>query len=138
MGCIQWRLQGSTLTMVADLALGVVMPIHSHISVNGVISDYVPKAYMGVVSILGMTPPSYHHSPAFKIICHARKDLPCHVMGAFAGQLEVFNHGLWCRQMKDLYEATATSYKKVAQIGQILAVGGQDIVTFHKSCTQIN
>lgn len=41
------RLQGSTLTLVADLALGVVMPIHSHISVNGVISDYVPKAYMG-------------------------------------------------------------------------------------------
>lgn len=36
--------------MVADLALGVVMPIHSHISVNGVISDYVPKAYMGADS----------------------------------------------------------------------------------------
>lgn len=56
---------GSTLTMVADLALGVVMPIHSHISVNGVISDYVPKAYMGasrwatlglsVVAFIGLT-----------------------------------------------------------------------------------
>mmetsp|Transcript_3802 Transcript_3802/g.8799 ORF Transcript_3802/g.8799 Transcript_3802/m.8799 type:complete len:115 (-) Transcript_3802:25-369(-) len=27
-----------------DLALGVVMPVHSHIALNFVISDYVPKA----------------------------------------------------------------------------------------------
>ena len=39
--------QGSTLTRFADLALGVVIPIHSHIAVNGVISDYVPKTYIG-------------------------------------------------------------------------------------------
>jgi succinate dehydrogenase (ubiquinone) membrane anchor subunit len=39
--------QGSTLTRFADLALGVALPIHSHIAVNNVISDYVPKNVAG-------------------------------------------------------------------------------------------
>jgi len=56
---------GSTLTRFADLALGVVIPIHSHIAVNGVISDYVPKTYIGasryvalgtsIVALVGLT-----------------------------------------------------------------------------------
>ena len=31
------------LTKAADLAMGIVIPIHSHIAMNGVLSDYMPK-----------------------------------------------------------------------------------------------
>ena len=30
-----------------DLALGVAMPVHSHVAMNFIISDYVPKAARG-------------------------------------------------------------------------------------------
>ena len=40
-------LQGSVLTRCADLALAVVLPVHSHVAVNNVISDYVPKNVAG-------------------------------------------------------------------------------------------
>jgi len=40
-----------------DLALGVVLPIHSHIALNFVVSDYVPKASAPAVraGLLGVT-----------------------------------------------------------------------------------
>ena len=47
--------QGSMLTRCADLALGVALPIHSHIAVNNVISDYVPKNVAGEVFGCPMT-----------------------------------------------------------------------------------
>ncbi len=40
-------LQGSTLTRGADLALALVLPVHSHVAMNNVISDYVPKNVAG-------------------------------------------------------------------------------------------
>ena len=30
-----------------DLALGVAIPVHSHIAINSVLSDYVPKSVLG-------------------------------------------------------------------------------------------
>ncbi|CAM9213955.1 unnamed protein product [Hapterophycus canaliculatus] len=38
----------SALTMPLDIVLGLAMPLHAHIGVNYVISDYVPKASRGV------------------------------------------------------------------------------------------
>ena len=40
-------LQGTALQRVTDVALGVVIPVHSHIAINSVLSDYVPKSVMG-------------------------------------------------------------------------------------------
>ncbi|CAM9507595.1 unnamed protein product [Scytosiphon promiscuus] len=37
----------SALTMPLDIVLGIAMPLHAHIGVNYVISDYVPKASRG-------------------------------------------------------------------------------------------
>ncbi|CAM9507171.1 unnamed protein product [Scytosiphon promiscuus] len=34
----------SALTMPLDIVLGIAMPLHAHIGMNYVISDYVPKA----------------------------------------------------------------------------------------------
>ena len=36
-------LSPSAINLPVDLALGVIIPIHSHIGMNNVISDYVPK-----------------------------------------------------------------------------------------------
>lgn len=59
LGCLQYNcshellctdmcaLQGSTLTRGADLALALVLPVHSHVAMNNVISDYVPKNVAG-------------------------------------------------------------------------------------------
>lgn len=43
-------LQGIILR-ATDFALGVAVPIHAHVAINGVISDYVPKSVMGATSL---------------------------------------------------------------------------------------
>ena len=35
------------LGKAVDLALGVAIPVHSHIAINSVLSDYVPKSVLG-------------------------------------------------------------------------------------------
>ena len=40
-------LQGNTLISLTDLALGVALPIHAHIGMNNILSDYVPPRYLG-------------------------------------------------------------------------------------------
>eukprot|EP00903_Cladosiphon_okamuranus_P007970 g7692.t1 len=37
----------SALTMPLDLVLGIALPVHAHIGMNYVISDYVPKSSRG-------------------------------------------------------------------------------------------
>ncbi|KAE9039383.1 hypothetical protein PR003_g6969 [Phytophthora rubi] len=37
-------LSPSPLALPVDLALGVILPVHAHIGMNNVISDYVPKS----------------------------------------------------------------------------------------------
>lgn len=46
-GCwYTWLLmQGSVMTRLCDLGLGVILPFHSHVAMNAVISDYIPYAY---------------------------------------------------------------------------------------------
>lgn len=34
----------------ADVALGIAIPVHSHIAINSVLSDYVPKSVRGEAS----------------------------------------------------------------------------------------
>lgn len=45
------------LNRTSDLALGVALPVHSHIAMNYVVSDYVPKTLQLPVrvGILGMS-----------------------------------------------------------------------------------
>ncbi len=40
-------LQDTTFGKAVDLALGVAIPVHSHIAINSVLSDYVPKSVLG-------------------------------------------------------------------------------------------
>ena len=40
-------LQGSYLGKAADIALGIAIPVHSHVAINSVLSDYVPKSVRG-------------------------------------------------------------------------------------------
>lgn len=40
-------LQGSYLGKASDVALGIAIPVHSHIAINSVLSDYVPKSVRG-------------------------------------------------------------------------------------------
>jgi len=42
---ISFALAPSMINKPIDLALGVVLPLHSHVGLNYVISDYVPKAF---------------------------------------------------------------------------------------------
>eukprot|EP00892_Ulva_mutabilis_P006292 jgi/Ulvmu1/4034/UM019_0011.1 len=37
--------EGSVMTRLCDLGLGVILPFHSHVAMNAVISDYIPYAY---------------------------------------------------------------------------------------------
>lgn len=39
--------EGNKLITLTDLALGVALPIHAHIGLNNILSDYVPPRYMG-------------------------------------------------------------------------------------------
>ena len=43
-------LQGGFLLKGTDLALGVAIPVHSHVAMNMVVTDYVPKAIRGKAS----------------------------------------------------------------------------------------
>lgn len=43
--------QGSAPRKAVDLALGVAIPVHSHIALNAVISDYVPTSVRGKTPI---------------------------------------------------------------------------------------
>ena len=36
-------LQGSAVQRISDVGLGVAIPLHSHMAMNSVITDYVPK-----------------------------------------------------------------------------------------------
>lgn len=44
---VAFILSPSVLNMPIDFALGVIFPFHSHIAINYVISDYVPKNARG-------------------------------------------------------------------------------------------
>lgn len=50
-------LSPSMLNFPVDLTLGVLFPLHSHVALNYVITDYVPKANRGMarVIVLGAT-----------------------------------------------------------------------------------
>lgn len=37
--------EGSVMTRLCDLGLGVILPFHSHVAMNAVVSDYIPYAY---------------------------------------------------------------------------------------------
>ncbi len=54
---VSFALAPSEINKPIDLALGVLFPIHSHIGLNYVITDYVPKALRMVarVSLFGVT-----------------------------------------------------------------------------------
>jgi succinate dehydrogenase (ubiquinone) membrane anchor subunit len=39
--------ENTPLIRLTDLALGVVIPLHAHVGLNGVVSDYVPPRFMG-------------------------------------------------------------------------------------------
>ncbi|KAK9815018.1 hypothetical protein WJX73_004952 [Symbiochloris irregularis] len=39
--------EGGALSKVTDLTLGVAIPVHSHVAMNAVVTDYVPKAFRG-------------------------------------------------------------------------------------------
>ena len=41
-------MQGSSLQKVSDTALGIALCLHSHIHINSVLSDYVPKSVLGM------------------------------------------------------------------------------------------
>ncbi|DBA67086.1 TPA: hypothetical protein ACH3X2_001414 [Trebouxia sp. C0005] len=48
---------GSALQKASDTALGIALCLHSHIHINSVLSDYVPKSVLGATRIgaLGVT-----------------------------------------------------------------------------------
>ncbi|CAI5733674.1 unnamed protein product [Peronospora destructor] len=50
-------LSPSSLVLPVDLAVGVILPVHAHIGMNNVISDYVPKNVRTLVRLgwLGAT-----------------------------------------------------------------------------------
>ncbi len=54
---VSFLMSPSPLNKPIDLALGVLFPFHSHVGLNYVISDYVPKALRSVarVGLLGVT-----------------------------------------------------------------------------------
>lgn len=43
-------MQGSVMTRLCDLGLGVILPFHSHVAMNAVVSDYIPYAYRSALS----------------------------------------------------------------------------------------
>lgn len=50
-------LSPSPLNLPVDIVLGVLFPLHSHVALNYVISDYVPKSARGAArfAVLGAT-----------------------------------------------------------------------------------
>lgn len=46
--CLKCALvQGSSARRAVDVGLGIAIPVHSHVALNSVISDYVPKSVRG-------------------------------------------------------------------------------------------
>ena len=45
------------MNMPIDISLGILFPVHAHIALNSVISDYLPVAYRSVArpTLLGVT-----------------------------------------------------------------------------------
>ncbi len=58
------ELQGSVPYQGLDLALGVAIPVHSHIAINSVVSDYVPKSFKGKLSMRMLRTADSIHSKA--------------------------------------------------------------------------
>ena len=57
-------LQHSYLGRTVDVALGVALPLHSHVAINSVLSDYVPKSVRGesvrpMPSLMAVPQPPY-------------------------------------------------------------------------------
>uniref|UniRef100_A0A1Q2XCW7 Succinate dehydrogenase [ubiquinone] cytochrome b small subunit n=2 Tax=Chlamydomonas reinhardtii TaxID=3055 RepID=A0A1Q2XCW7_CHLRE len=53
--------KGSILQRTADFIFSVAIPVHSHITMNAVVTDYLPKAARGParVGVLGMSVVTY-------------------------------------------------------------------------------
>lgn len=53
--------KGSILQKTADFVFSLAIPVHSHICMNAVVTDYVPKAARGPVraGVLGMSVVTY-------------------------------------------------------------------------------
>jgi hypothetical protein len=47
---LSFGVQGSLPRKAVDVGLGIAIPVHSHIALNAVISDYVPKSVRGTPS----------------------------------------------------------------------------------------
>lgn len=47
----------SKMNMPIDISLGILFPLHAHIALNAIVSDYVPVAYRSVArpTLLGVT-----------------------------------------------------------------------------------
>ena len=47
----------SIISFPIDVALGVIIPLHAHVGMNYVITDYVPKAFRSIarLSLFGLT-----------------------------------------------------------------------------------
>ncbi len=60
-------LQGSAVQKASDTALGIALCLHSHIHINSVLSDYVPKSVLGmsvfVFHSLMRLSPTFNHMP---------------------------------------------------------------------------
>ena len=54
---VAFILSPSIINMPVDIALGVFFPLHAHVGMNYVISDYVPKAFRSLAraGLLGVT-----------------------------------------------------------------------------------
>ena len=54
---VSFALAPSPMNQPVDIALGVLFPVHAHVGLNYVITDYVPKAFRTAarVSLLGVT-----------------------------------------------------------------------------------
>lgn len=76
-----WQVQGSAVQKASDTALGIALCLHSHIHINSVLSDYVPK------SVLGEAGPLHKQANA----CYSMpRSMLCHIAGGTrAGALAV-------------------------------------------------
>ena len=64
-------MQGSAMTRICDLGLGIVLPFHSHVSLNAVVSDYVPYAWRSALQPMPMAAVikllAFHRPAAFQM-----------------------------------------------------------------------
>jgi len=52
---LSFILSPSIINFPVDLALGFIFPLHSHVALNYVVSDYVPKASRGAARAVLLT-----------------------------------------------------------------------------------